>query len=352
MYGTVSFETTQVGVSASFMSHSTSFHAPCSAWQPSVRTASRARPSSGPTESACRFTESRRDGMETCRCASPTRSSGTDSSSRADARSFLMRLTRWCRSGRNRSSASGHQSERCHPATRTGSSSTRAGSRTSFPCWSDMRPRDGPALQGGLPLPRGLYLRGGEPDVWIPPAGGEERQVRLGSTTWTIGPEGGSVSLRQLALTEGRYEIEIPPSRLSFVTMESCGAVRAPDTGTLAFRLHMDDRGEWVGAKPGEVLLPTEPRKPAWMRRVNMQPRSFEVDPPFDVVWVLAQWPHRGWVARARSSTPPSQVTNGHEGEDLANWIAVFKSLDPRLEGEEAALWAMYQRAASEIPGT
>ncbi len=262
--------------------------------------------------------------------------------------------------------------------------------------------RERPALQGGLPLPRGLYLRGGEPDVWIPPAGGEERQVRLGSTTWTIGPEGGSVSLRQLALTEGRYEIEIPPSRLSFVTMESCGAVRAPDTGTLAFRLHMDDRGEWVGAsgarswdgdrpseedavvcgtavlgsgselktaapvllpigaskyvvvgaKPGEVLLPTEPRKPAWMRRVNMQPRSFEVDPPFDVVWVLAQWPHRGWVARARSSTPPSQVTNGHEGEDLANWIAVFKSLDPRLEGEEAALWAMYQRAASEIPGT
>jgi hypothetical protein len=262
--------------------------------------------------------------------------------------------------------------------------------------------RERPALQGGLPLPRGLYLRGGEPDVWVPPAEGEERRVLLGSTSWRIGPEGGSVSVRKLALPEGRYEVEIPPSRLAFVTMESCRALKAPDTGTLAFRLRRDDQGEWVGgsgarprdgdrpseegavvcgtevlapgseletaapillpigaskyvvagAKPGEVLLPTEPRKPAWMRRVNMQPRSFEVDPPFVVVWVLVQWSHRGWVARTRNSTPPSMGTNGHEGPDLANWIAIFKNLDPRLEGDAAALWATYRRAASEVRTT
>lgn len=261
--------------------------------------------------------------------------------------------------------------------------------------------RERPALQGGFPLPRGLYLRGGEPDVWVPPAEGEERQVLLGSRSWSIGPEGGSVSLRQLAFQEGRYDVEIPPSRLSFVTTESCGAIEAPDTGTLAFRLRKDDQGEWaggsgarpwdgdrpsegaavvcgtavlgsgaepetaapillpigaskyvlLGAKPGEVLLPVEPRKAAWMRRVNMQPRSFEVDPPFDVVWVLVRWAYRGWVARARRATPPSPMTR-HDDRDIANWITVFTTVNPRLEGEGAALWATYRETALEVGAT
>lgn len=254
-----------------------------------------------------------------------------------------------------------------------------------------------PALLGGLLLPRGVYLSGGEPDVWVPPGLGVVRDVEVGGRRMHVEPDGGRLPLKELHLPPGTHEVRVGPTHLDFATIVSTGSVRPAGTGTLAHHLRTDgsvrpvkqDPADWdgvqpmpgeirvtgalistenhifqrgpsplilpagcrdyrlVGARVGEIQALREPPKPPWMRRVRMQAQGFEYHPSIEVVWVLTLT-SRGWGVRLRSRQEP-QTFRVAGDEAVASWCECFLGTPPALAPADKELWDRYANVAREM---
>jgi hypothetical protein len=106
-----------------------------------------------------------------------------------------------------------------------------------------------------------------------------------------------------------------------------------------------------VGARPGEIAELKQPNRPEWMASAGhgaLYPIGFEVNPVFDVVWIIIERPGRT-LARLRELAPPAQVTGVTPSLAINDWCAVF-DLEPALDGHEAACWLEYAAVAADLP--
>jgi hypothetical protein len=250
-------------------------------------------------------------------------------------------------------------------------------------------------LQGGLPLrEHRLYLRGGEPDIWVPSAqdvesleltvDGEGRQVPTGSLNQTSAPE----------MEAGYHVIKVGTNELSFRTIETLGRVspdvdhqlrfdfqrtgdslcpqslsptekemhQAPisvcgasvvgdlpsagDLRPVVLRVGAKER-VLLGALPGQVSLVAPVPVPSWTKSAKLYSDHFEVLPTFPVVWVLQRWEGSGWAVRLRESIPPDPTTG--DPTAVAQWARFF-ALGIVLEDVKAAqLWHAYENAARTL---
>jgi len=254
-----------------------------------------------------------------------------------------------------------------------------------------------PELSGGLLLERRgdvpTYLRGGEPDLWIPDwlADSETLRVRLDAQELTT--SGATrMELSRLAPGPGVHVVEIGGATLRFRSVdgiatepptlaEACRIIVRPTTGdTVSVPLTGVPEGQWVcGAiasagldvaddDPVPVLLPygarryvlvgteigkvaecREPGRPGWLEEVGVLPQDFEVFPTFDAAWILIDWAYRGWEIRQGKESEPLDA--GADVDRAVQWARALV-VDGRVEspGQEVA-WLAYRERAISILG-
>jgi hypothetical protein len=259
--------------------------------------------------------------------------------------------------------------------------------------------RERPTLRGGLLLDSdvGLYLEGGEPDVWLPSMLEEGTHVFVDGRKLGASP-GQRIPLRQLSLCPGNHEVRVGLSSLRFRTVDAFRTGDAPGTGQVGHRLVRSGdtflpaslgatektseegsisvagaritgsagdlppgrptivlplaarRYRLVGCRPGEIAFPTEPGRAAWLDSVGTHglfPIGFEVYPGFDVVWVVVDRVGRATARLRVRHAPDLSDTRDELNAYLADWIEVF-SEDVDVSYEAVDLWTGYQEAARE----
>lgn len=252
-----------------------------------------------------------------------------------------------------------------------------------------------PELHGGLPVGRmskiPTYLRGGEPDLWIPEWLATSPGMRIRLDGEEVGSSGATrLQMSQIASVAGVHLIEVGGAKLRFrsiervltsppSTAEACRIVVRPATGD-SFSVSADAglEGHWVcgaiaspdpdtsnkgqvpvlvpygarryvvvGSRIGEVAECRAPNMPGWLEEIGVLPQDFEIYPAFGAAWMLMEWPYRGWQVRELAPTPPA------EGEGTAERdIEWAKALDieARLETPDSEkAWDGYRARARAI---
>jgi hypothetical protein len=264
--------------------------------------------------------------------------------------------------------------------------------------------RERPSLRGGLPVEPSLdlYLRGGEPDLWLPSLITEDTPVTVSGRRMSARPAE-RISLRALNLPFGSHEIRVgTESRLQFSTVDHLREEEAPGTGSVVELLRRTEEGyeavsgrparrtaepasfevavagarlygdprdlplsqvtivlptaakEYtvLGAQPGQIAQPKQPDKAEWMTLVGgkgLFPIGFEVYVDFDVVWVLVHW-QRGTDVRLRATIAVGEVDTHASPSDVDAWRRSFDVEGPEGKDEEM-LWLDYRAAAAKPPG-
>ncbi len=252
-----------------------------------------------------------------------------------------------------------------------------------------------PELNGGLPLGRTsnipTYLRGGEPDLWIPDWLASNPGVRIKLDGEEIGTPGTTqLEMSRIATTAGVHLIEVGGVRLRFrsidrvlttppSTAEACRIVVRPATGdSIAVPAKAEPEDQWVcgaiaspdpddsnegqrpvlvpygarryvvvGSRIGEVAECRAPSVPAWLQEVGVIPQDFEVYPTFDAAWMLMEWSYRGWEVRELAATPPIEGA-GNTERDI-EWAEAL-DVDTQFETPETVeAWGAYRTCARSI---
>jgi hypothetical protein len=265
--------------------------------------------------------------------------------------------------------------------------------------------RERPTLKGGLPLDGGvgLYLCGGEPDLWLPSLLDPDAVVLVDGVE-IEGSPGQRIALGTHRLRAGSHEVNVGATTLRFTTARGLRDAEATDAGRLGHELTHDDgqyvarslgavpllseqppavvaisgahllgsdgdlpasqttivlplagRRYWVaGAKPGELDEPREPARPAWLDHAGhgdssdaLFPIGFEASPKFEAVWIVVERPGRTSV-RLRQALDPSSA-QVLPSLAVNEWCGLF-DLEPNLDGQELELWLRYREAAAAIP--
>jgi hypothetical protein len=255
-----------------------------------------------------------------------------------------------------------------------------------------------PALRGGLQLTGGVYLSGGEPDLWVSDAAAAVHgtECSVDGQLVSVPAAGGTVSLATLTLREGNHVVSLGTARLTFVTMEATGAISAPGTGSIALALRsvdgrlvpadgistsgsaqeivevrgpllQDPHGVVPAAGAAPVLLPTgaseyvllgrepgqidrgrAPGQSSWLKTAGLVPFGVEWTPPFDPVWVLWKT-SAGWRCRLRGRVIPlDSPPEGALPDAVKQWTRCIREMEG-LVGDEAGLWHLYSAVAEVL---
>jgi hypothetical protein len=260
------------------------------------------------------------------------------------------------------------------------------------------------SLQGGLPLPRGsgVYLTGGEPDLWLPEAGDARLDVTVDGIERTA--DGPVLKLSEIGLAEGSHEACVGPISRGFSTQhgiagvlptveESLGHAVLRETHTVtaktlgATSIDGHTREIWIigasitdaseqtpssardgiearpivlpvrskgcillGAIPGQITwVPNAPAKPTWMDIAALDYRVFEYSPSFEVVWILTEWamlPRQR--VRLRESIQPRSAPD-ERTEPMRAWATTILEWRPPDAPVANALWDSYMDTAEFV---
>lgn len=252
-----------------------------------------------------------------------------------------------------------------------------------------------PELNGGLPIGRmanvPTYLRGGEPDLWIPDWLANSPGVRIKLDGDEIGASGATrLQMSRIATAPGVHLIEVGGARLRFrsidqvltvppSTAEACRIVVRPATGdTVSVAADVALEGRWVcgaiatpdadnldddpvpvlvpygarryvvvGSRIGEMAECAAPSRPGWLDEVGVFPQDFEIYPTFDAAWMLMEWSYRGWQVRELAARPPADGIR-EAGRDR-EW-AMALDIDARFETSDSEnAWNNYRAFARAI---
>jgi hypothetical protein len=252
-----------------------------------------------------------------------------------------------------------------------------------------------PELHGGLPVGRmsniPTYLRGGEPDLWIPEWLATSPGMRIRLDGEEVGSSGATrLQMSQIASAAGVHLIEVGGAKLRFrsidrvlssppSTAEACRIVIRPATGdTMSVSDDAGLEGLWVcgaiaspdsdtsnkgqvpvlvpygarryvvvGSRIGEVAECRAPSTPGWLEEVGVLPQDFEIYPAFDAAWMLMEWPYRGWQVRDLAPTPPVQGKGTAESD--VEWAKAL-DIDARLDSPDSQMaWDSYRARARTI---
>lgn len=259
-------------------------------------------------------------------------------------------------------------------------------------------PQVRPALAGGLRLgPAGLYLRGGEPDVVLPPPITSGLTVVIDGDSRPYPPTGGTIRMRDLHLNTGSHQVQAGFVSFTIRTIPSFGRPTTSADGSIGHELfgaagayrpaaptanrlnpaaqpavtiigalvNASDgsaeivepvilhRGEdellLLGRTPGEVFIPPDPPEPLLSHVVRgLATNRFEAQPPFEVVWIM--WRSTGvWHAEARRYSRPREWDHSILPEAVHSWANAL-SRDASVHGVLASsLWSQYQEVAKRL---
>jgi hypothetical protein len=263
------------------------------------------------------------------------------------------------------------------------------------------RVRERPTLRGGLRLDDalGLYLVGGEPDLWLPSLLEPATAVSIDGRPVAVSA-GERIALAERRLPAGQHELIVGAAILHFTTTDWLREGISPGNGTLGHRLSRQDghyvaesvgamelalelqpgevavsgahlvgasadlpqsqetillpleaRRYWlIGARPGDIQEPREPARPRWLDKAGdgaLYPIGFETKAPFDVAWVVVER-HDQSIARLRMRIPPLMITETRSRK-INDWCTVFDA-DPDLDEGDRQLWLEYRAAAALAP--
>lgn len=259
-------------------------------------------------------------------------------------------------------------------------------------------PQVRPALAGGLRLgPAGLYLRGGEPDVVLPPPITSGLTVVIDGDSRPYPPTGGTIRLRDLHLETGSHQLQAGFVSFTIRTVPSLGRPTSSADGSIGHELfgaagayrpaaptakrlnpaaepsvtiigalvNVSDgsaeivepvilhRGEdellLLGRTPGEIFIPPDPPEPLLSHVVHgLASNRFEAQPPFEAIWIM--WRSTGvWHAEARRYGAPREWDHSLPLEAVHSWASAL-SRDARVDGVLASsLWSQYQDVAKKL---
>lgn len=258
-------------------------------------------------------------------------------------------------------------------------------------------------LEGGLKLLDfgiNVYLEGAAPDVWIPEgilALSDGKVTVDGSPYEGPGTEGGRFPLGPLGLGSGLHEVRAGDSSISFSLLETTEKIQHPAAGTsgmalkpgsplkpLSWRvanlgnlpegsvtvsggvvrnlrsgavpsvesLRCNATGYYLlGSSPAQLLTPTEPESPGWLRQTGLYPPArFDVSVPFETVWVVYMWRARKrftWQVRLRRPILPQRETQ--EDRTAAEWARLLVRCRELVTTEDSNLGEAYLELANAI---
>jgi hypothetical protein len=258
------------------------------------------------------------------------------------------------------------------------------------------------ALKGGLRLPRDqhVYLTGGEPDVWLPPAMADDTvTVQVDGRPVRVPREIPRLRLAREQLPAGAHSIETQGITRTISTVHSLGRISPSPSRPIAHKVtrtgvearacsrgaqpvdetepalastridgaHVHDpdrvfgdpppaplilptralRRVLIGSCPGEIEEVPTPNEPPWMSRAGITFRYFEFVPRFAVTWILTEWPSAPTMrARLLKQIGPAAPSPQAAADRIPAWADAVKHLPQPKEDAAVALWTSYLRAA------
>ena len=259
------------------------------------------------------------------------------------------------------------------------------------------------SFEGGLQIASGQYLEGGEPDLWIIVAEGDQPAVEIDGEPLALDERVVHLRLSELGLGTGEHCIQIGGLTRRFTTFAGFPAAGPSGTGTLGHILRcgkgyvplaagsqpfptgeqptgtvrvsgasaLAESGDLpeplappillpagfesytvIGRVPGEVLEPPPPGKPAWLSTAGLgeQFQYFDQPSAFEAQWLIAVGRSGTQIRTIRHPPVPPSPQDGSDPGAAARWCAAISQAAGgfcRPEDEEA--FAEYAKRAGEI---
>lgn len=244
-----------------------------------------------------------------------------------------------------------------------------------------LAPRFGTAsgFEGGLRVTRGQYLTGGEPDLWVTVAPGDEPEVTVDGERVELTGPATEIRLSQSGLEAGDHRVRIGGLTKDFTTFPGFDLVSTAGSGSLSHVLrkargyaplsagpnevpeegpargtvrvsgasvtaHPDDLPQplsppvllpagfrsyvVIGRSPAEVLETEAPAEPEWLRRIGVenQFQYFDQAVPFEAQWLIATGSSGAQVSAIARPPGPPREEEGVDPELAGRWCRAISS--------------------------
>jgi hypothetical protein len=272
-----------------------------------------------------------------------------------------------------------------------------------------LAPRFGTAssLEGGLQIASGQYLVGGEPDLWVTVAEGDQASVEIDGEPVELSRGIVRFRLADMDLAAGEHYIRIGGLTRRFTTFEgfetpapsgtgslghvlrhgreyvpeAAGAQPLPAGGTLHGTVHVSGaramargadlpeplqppillpagfkRYTVLGRAPGEVLETTDPGKPSWLDVVGLgqQYQFFDQPMPFEAQWLIVDGLTETQIRAVRCPPAAPAAEVAADAASVVRWCeAITRAIaEARCRPEDEQVLRLYAERASqaEVP--
>jgi hypothetical protein len=260
------------------------------------------------------------------------------------------------------------------------------------------------SFEGGLRIASGQYLLGGEPDLWVTVAEGDQASVEINGEPAELGRGIVRFRLSEMGLTAGDHHIRVGGLTRRFATFEGfpapspsgtgslghvlrCGHEYVPDAagaqplaaGTVAHGfVHVSGASALAGTAdlpepveppillptgfrqytvlgraPGEILETTDPGKPEWLGAVGLgeQYQFFDQPMPFDAQWLVLEGLAEVQVRAIRRppGSPAAEVVG--DAASVMRWCEAITraGTEARCRPGDQEVLRLYTERANEV---
>jgi len=275
----------------------------------------------------------------------------------------------------------------------------------SEPYLKPLSPRFGTtsSFEGGLRVRERQYLTGGEPDLWVTVAPGDEPEVTIDGGRVELSGPATEIRLSKSGLEAGDHSIRIGGLTRKFTTFPGFGLVSAAGTGSLSHLLrrgrgyaplhagpeevpsedparesvrvsgasvtaHPDDLPQplappvllpagfrayaVIGRSPAEVLETEAPAEPEWLRQIGVenQFQFFDQAVPFEAQWLIATGSSGAQVSAIARPPDPPRLEEGADRELAGRWCrAVASGAEGLCREADQAAFGRYVSLAGQL---
>jgi hypothetical protein len=259
------------------------------------------------------------------------------------------------------------------------------------------------SFEGGLRVKLRQYLVGGEPDLWVTVAPGDEPEVTVDSARVELFDPATEIRLSESGLEAGDHTVRIGGLTRKFTTFPGFELVSAAGTGSLSHllrkgrayvplhsgpkeapsedpargtvrvsgasvRAHPDDLPQplappvllpagfqsyvVIGRSPAEVLETGAPTEPDWLRQIGVenQFQFFDQTVPFEAQWLIATGSYGPQVSAIARPPDPPRLEGGLDPELAARWCrAIGSGAEGRCKEADRTAFGRYVSLASQL---
>jgi hypothetical protein len=275
----------------------------------------------------------------------------------------------------------------------------------SEPYLRPLAPRFGTAssFEGGLRVRGSQYLLGGEPDLWITVAPGDEPEVTVDGEPVSLSGPISQIKLSQYGLGAGNHCVAIGGLTRYFTTFSGVEVAAPTGSGSLAHILRKgagyvplgagpqevpagpqprgtvhiagasaiadpDDLPEpptppvllpagfreyaVLGRRPGEILEAPQPTKPAWLRRIGIEDQFQYFDQPltFEAQWLITSGSSGAQVRPIRRPPLPPLPADTPDPSRVEKWCnAIARGMAAHCEPSDRTPLNEYVEFAEKL---